>query len=128
MQDFLQVTASIPSQNEAARIATALVEQRLAACVQMLGPVHSTYRWQGAVERAEEWLCVIKTTRASYPAIEAAVRALHSYECPEIIATPITHGSEAYLSWLADQMRPPSPDGAKGGDDSAGALHIDDQP
>jgi periplasmic divalent cation tolerance protein len=102
MADFLQVLTAAPSREEAELLAAALVERRLAGCVQIVGPVRSIYRWQGAVERADEWLCLIKTTRAAYAAVEAAIRELHSYECPEIIATPIDAGSEPYLRWLAD--------------------------
>lgn len=97
----LQITTTTASREEAERIAAALVERRLAACAQILGPVMSVYRWQGQFERAEEWLCVAKTIAANYEEVEAAVRELHSYECPEIIATPIAAGSEGYLAWVA---------------------------
>ena len=103
MAEFQQVTTSVRSRKEAERIADSLVERGLAACVQIVGPVRSVYRWQGAVEHAQEWLCFIKTTRAQYAAVEAAIREAHSYECPEIIATPIVEGSEAYLAWLGEQ-------------------------
>ena len=104
MTAFLQASTAAGSRDEAERIARALVEQRLAACVQIVGPVQSIYRWQGAVERVEEWLCLIKTSRAQYAALESAIRDLHSYECPEIIATPIDAGSGPYLAWLAEQL------------------------
>ena len=104
MSEHLQATTAAGSREEADRIATALVERRLAACVQIVGPVQSVYRWQGQVERSEEWLCQIKTTRQHYAAVEAAIRELHSYECPEIIATPIVAGSAAYLQWMADNV------------------------
>jgi periplasmic divalent cation tolerance protein len=102
--DYLQVTAAVGSREEAGRIATALVERRLAACVQIVGPVRSVYRWQGKVEQADEWLCQAKTTRDRFDAVEAAIHELHSYECPEIIATPIVAGSAAYLQWLGEQV------------------------
>ena len=102
MYEHLQVTTAAGSREEADAISTALVERRLAACVQIVGPVQSVYRWQGQVERSEEWLCQIKTTSTHYAAVEAAIRELHSYECPEIIATPIVAGSAAYLRWLAE--------------------------
>jgi periplasmic divalent cation tolerance protein len=104
MPDFLQVTTTTNSGHAAERIANELVTRRLAGCVQILGPMRSIYRWQDKVQRAEEWLLLIKTSRASYEAVEAAIRELHSYECPEIIATPITAGSAAYLAWLGEQM------------------------
>jgi periplasmic divalent cation tolerance protein len=66
--------------------------------------MNSVYRWQGNIEHAEEWLCLIKTSGDQYPAVEAAIRELHSYECPEIIATPIAAGSPDYLAWLGKQL------------------------
>jgi periplasmic divalent cation tolerance protein len=104
MTDFLQITTTSSTREEAERLAQALVERRLSGCVQIIGPVRSIYRWQGAVERADEWILLIKTGRDAYAAVEAAIRELHSYECPEIIATPIEAGSAAYLEWLAEQI------------------------
>jgi periplasmic divalent cation tolerance protein len=101
---FLQVTTTAGSREEADRIATSLVDRRMAGCVQIIGPVRSVYRWQGEIEHGEEWLCQIKTTREQYAAVEAAIREIHSYDCPEIIATPIIAGSEAYLKWLTDNV------------------------
>lgn len=104
MPEFLQIATTAGSREEADRIATTLVYQRLAACVQIIGPIRSVYRWQGQIEHGEEWLCQIKTTREQYGAIEAAIREIHSYDCPEIIATPIVAGSAAYLQWLAENV------------------------
>jgi periplasmic divalent cation tolerance protein len=104
MSDFLQVSTACGTGGDAEHIALALVESRLAACVQVVGPVQSVYRWQGAVERAEEWLCHAKTARSHYSAVEALIRKLHPYECPEIIATPIVAGGERYLDWLGEQL------------------------
>ena len=106
MPEFLQVTTTVGSREEADRIATTLVDRRLAGCVQIIGPVRSVYRWQGQIEHGEEWLCQIKTTSEQYAAVEASIRELHSYDCPEIIATPIVTGSAAYLQWLAEQVNP----------------------
>jgi periplasmic divalent cation tolerance protein len=106
MSEIIQVTTAVGSREEAEQIATALVEQRLAGCVQIVGPVRSVYRWQGAVEQGDEWLCLAKTSRDAYAEVEAAIRELHSYECPEVIATPIVAGSEAYLDWLGDSVGP----------------------
>jgi periplasmic divalent cation tolerance protein len=100
MTEHLQVLTTIDSEEAAERIAAVLVERRLAACVQVLGPIASTYRWQGEVERAREWMCVAKTTAERYPEVEAAIRELHSYDEPEIVATPIVAGSPGYLAWL----------------------------
>jgi periplasmic divalent cation tolerance protein len=104
MQEFLQITTTAGSREEADRIATTLVDRRLAGCVQIIGPVRSVYLWQGQIEHSEEWLCQIKTTGMLYAHVEAAIRELHSYDCPEIIATPIAAGSEAYLQWLAENV------------------------
>ena len=109
---FLQVTTISGSREEADRIATTLVDRSLAACVQIVGPIRSVYRWQGQIEHGEEWLCQIKTTREQYAPVEAAIRELHSYDCPEIIAMPIIAGSAAYLQWLSEQIAAP---GSAGG-------------
>jgi periplasmic divalent cation tolerance protein len=106
MADFLQLQTTAGSAGEAERIAAALVERRLAACVQTVGPVASRYRWRGEVETDEEWLLLAKTAASRYPELEAAIRELHSYEEPEIVATPITAGSPGYLAWLTESVRP----------------------
>lgn len=102
--EFVQVLTAVGSAEEAERISTALVERRLAACVQTVGPLRSRYRWQGAVEVAEEWHCLAKTARRRYPEVEAAIRELHSYEEPEIVAVPIVAGSAGYLAWLDENV------------------------
>jgi len=105
MAEYLQVLTTVGSEEEARRIAAALVDSRLAACVQILGPIASRYRWQGVVEEAEEWQCLAKTAADRYPEIEAAIREAHSYEEPEIVATPIVAGSRGYLQWVSDEVR-----------------------
>jgi len=85
---------------EAARLADLLIEQRLAACVQILPEVESVYRWQGKIERQKEVLVIAKSTRARFLDLEREVRAIHSYDTPEIVALPLTAGSEPYLEWL----------------------------
>ncbi len=104
MEDFIQVQTATERREEAEAIARALVERRLAACVQVLGPIHSTYRWKGEIEDAEEWLCLIKTRHDLYEAVEKAIVELHPYETPEIIAVPIERGSRAYRQWLAEEV------------------------
>jgi periplasmic divalent cation tolerance protein len=104
LAEYLQVQTTTDSEEEAARIAAALVERRLAACVQTIGPITSRYRWQGEVERAREWLCLAKTEAGSYAELEAAIRELHSYDEPEIVATPIVAGSSGYLDWLSHSV------------------------
>ena len=90
---------------QAEKIAQVLVETELAACVQILPPMTSVYRWQGQVEKATEHLLLIKTLRTSYAAVEAAIKANHSYQTPEIIALPIEAGAEDYLAWLAESVK-----------------------
>lgn len=98
--DCLQVMVSAASREEAERITGSAVELRLAACGQVIGPVTSTYRWEGKVERAEEWLCLLKTTRGRYPDLQRHALGMHSYRNPEIIATAITGGASDYLDWI----------------------------
>jgi periplasmic divalent cation tolerance protein len=104
--EYLQVLTTTGSEREAEEISAALVERRLAACVQVLGPIASRYRWQGAVEQAQEWLCLAKTAASRYSELEAAIRELHSYEEPEIVATPIVAGSPGYLDWIGQSLSP----------------------
>lgn len=102
MEPLLVIT-HLPDAPSAETLAAALLEARLAACVTQLPPVRSMYRWKGALETAAEVPLLIKTTANRYPAIEAAIRAGHPYELPEIIAIPITRGLPAYLAWVADE-------------------------
>ena len=102
MTEYVQVLTTAGSEEEAQRIAAELLERRLAACVQIVGPIVSRYRWQGALETAHEWQCLAKTEAALYDEVERAVRELHSYEEPEIVATPIVAGSRDYLGWISD--------------------------
>lgn len=104
MTDFVQVLTTAGSEEEAGRIAGVLVERKLAACVQVVGPITSRYRWQGAIEEEREWQCLAKTTGAAYEAVEAAIRGVHSYDEPEIIATPIVAGSAGYLAWVEENV------------------------
>ncbi|HKO36942.1 MAG TPA: divalent-cation tolerance protein CutA [Solirubrobacterales bacterium] len=104
MTDCVQVLTTAGSEEEARRIAEVLVEGRLAACVQVVGPIVSRYRWQGAIEETQEWQCLAKTTRGAYEAVEAAIREVHSYDQPEIIATPIVAGSTGYLAWIENEV------------------------
>jgi len=107
MSEALIVLTNCPNADIADRIARTLVESGLAACVNRLAPVDSIYRWQGAVERATETPLLVKTTRARYTEVEQAIRALHPYEVPEIIAVPVAAGFAPYLRWVADATEPP---------------------
>jgi len=102
----LLVITNLPDQSSAAKLAEALVESRLAACVNILAPCHSVYRWQGKVEDAEEVPLLIKTTADRYAALEAEIRAQHPYELPEIVAIPIERGLPEYLAWVAAETSP----------------------
>jgi periplasmic divalent cation tolerance protein len=97
------------SREEAARLAEMLVGARLAACVQILPEMESVYWWEGAIQREPEHLLLAKTTAARFGALEREVRALHSYETPEIVALPVTAVSAPYLEWLAGSAAPPRP-------------------
>ena len=101
----MQVLTTTGNRQDAEQIAAELVSRRLAACVQVGGPINSTYRWQGKVETAEEWTCTIKTSRDKLAAIQSLLKEIHRYEVPELIATPIVDGSEAYLKWLGEQLQ-----------------------
>jgi len=101
-EDFVVVLVTAGDAEEAARIGRTLVVERLAACANVVGPIHSVYRWQGAVEEAAEHLLLVKARAADLPALEARVRALHSYQVPEVLALRVTAGSGPYLAWLAE--------------------------
>ncbi|HET7765923.1 MAG TPA: divalent-cation tolerance protein CutA [Burkholderiales bacterium] len=104
--DAFLVITNLPDRDSAGRLARALVEKRLAACVNVLSPCRSVYRWQGKTEDTEEFPMLIKTTRERYPALESAIRAEHPYELPEIIAVPLAGGLPAYLEWVASETKP----------------------
>ena len=106
MTDKIVVLVACGSKKEARKIAQALVERRLAACVQEIGvPVRSMYRWKGRVESANEVLLLIKTSRKRFSAVSTLVKKLHSYEVPEIIALNIADGSREYLDWITSNVR-----------------------
>jgi periplasmic divalent cation tolerance protein len=96
-----QVTTTVGDITVARTLARGAVEARAAACAQVGGPTTSVYRWQQAIETAQEWVVVFKTTTDRYPELESYIRANHSYEVPEIVCTPVTAGNPAYLAWVA---------------------------
>ena len=102
----LLVLTNLPDRAAAEKLADALIQKRVAACVNILAPCRSVYRWKGAVQHDEEHPVLIKTTRERYAALEAAIREAHPYELPEIVAVPIERGLPAYLAWLADETAP----------------------
>lgn len=101
----LLVLTNLPDREAAQRLAERLVAERVAACVNILAPCRSVYRWQGAVQREEEYPVLIKTTVERYGALEQAIRAAHPYELPEIVAVPIERGLPAYLEWVDTETR-----------------------
>ena len=105
MHTSIQVITTTETKAQAEAIARALVERRDAACVQIVGPITSIYRWQGKIETSEEWRCEAKSRQESYARIEATIRGLHPYQVPEIIALPIVAGSPEYLRWLEAETK-----------------------
>lgn len=106
MADCYLVVTTTARKDEAETIAGELVARRLAACVQISGPITSVFRWQGQVEHSQEWLCFIKTTRGLLDALEAAIRELHPYEVPEFVAIPAERVGAAYQRWLDGELKP----------------------
>ena len=104
MTDYIQVVTTTEHEEDAREIARTLVEDRLAACVQISGPIGSTYRWQGEVATVQEWQCTAKTRRELYPQVEEAIRRAHPYDVPEILAVAVEQGSPSYLAWLDEQV------------------------
>jgi len=105
MGRYIQVSTTVEKKEDADRIAKILVETRVAACVQVIGPIRSTYWWKGKVEEASEWLCVMKTREELYSDLEASLKAVHPYQVPEIVAVPLTKGSEGYLRWIEEETK-----------------------
>lgn len=108
MSDHIVVLSTVGTAEDAERIARALVEQRLAACVNVVPGLVSVYRWKGKVERDDERLLVIKTRRERFSALREVLAALHPYEVPEILALPVEDGSPAYLEWLDESVAEPA--------------------
>ena len=104
MPDFLQVTTAVDNAEDAQAIAAAVVGERLAACVQVIGPIQSTFWWDGDVQVSEEWLCLIKTRADLFDQLIAVVHQVHPYDVPELIATPVVAGGKAYLAWLQGEL------------------------
>ena len=105
MTDKRVVLSTAGSEDEARKIAHHLVENQLAACVNIVPAVESIYRWQGKVESAREWLLLVKTTADKFPAVRDAIRQLHSYDLPECIAIDIEGGSAEYLQWIGESVK-----------------------
>ena len=98
--EFIQVSTTVKSKEKADKIAETLLTERVAGCVQILGPIKSAYWWQGRIEHAREWICFIKTKASDYERIESSIKRMHDYDVPEIIALPILRGNPDYLDWI----------------------------
>lgn len=109
MTEFIQVVTTTEKKEDAQKIAKSLLEKRLAGCVQIIGPITSTYWWKGNIETAEEWFCVIKCRVDLYEALEKAIREVHTYEVPEILAMPVIAGNKSYLEWLNGELKKQAP-------------------
>jgi periplasmic divalent cation tolerance protein len=105
VSDLIEVVTTIARKEEAERLAAELIEKKLAACVQIIGPITSVYRWQGKVENSQEWMCRIKTLGALYDRLAAAIRELHSYDTPEIIALPVVAADPNYAAWVVNETK-----------------------
>ena len=104
MTDYIQLYTTVETKEDAEKISRRVVEKRVAACAQIIGPIESTYWWEGKIERAEEWLCVMKSRNELYQALEKTVKEIHPYEVPEILAIPIYAGNPSYLEWLDGEL------------------------
>lgn len=104
-EEYIQVFTTTEKKEDAEKTAKVLVEKRLAGCVQVLGPIKSTYWWKDNIETAEEWICFIKSKKSLYAQLEKVIKEVHPYETPEIIAMAITAGSKDYLDWLNKELK-----------------------
>ena len=105
MEQAIQVFTTTETREEAQAIGRALVEKRLAGCVQVIGPISSIYWWEGEVETAQEYLCLVKASSGLYDELEAAIKDAHPYDTPEILAMPVTAGNADYLQWLREELK-----------------------
>jgi len=103
MTNFIEVHTTIDTREAAQKIAETLVTKRLAACVQISGPITSVYWWQGKIEHAQEWVCTAKTQKSLYYELEQAIKEAHSYDVPEILATEIVEGIQSYENWITEE-------------------------
>lgn len=105
MTEFIQVITTVDSEEEAQNIAGAVVDERLAACAQVLGPISSTYHWNGVIENAEEWLILIKSRRDLFEELSGLIQQVHPYDVPEILAVPVVAGASSYLDWMNGNLK-----------------------
>ena len=105
MSENIQVLTTVEQKADAEKIAKTLVEKRLAACVQIIGPLTSYFHWQGKMDSAQEYLCLIKSREDLFAELETVIKELHPYEIPEVLGIPIKKGGKDYLNWMAAQLR-----------------------
>lgn len=101
-EKLIQIQTTFPQELQAHAVGSALVQERLVACAQVLGPITSHYLWQGNMEKSSEWLCLLKTRAALFEEVCENIRASHPYDCPELIATPINSVADSYLRWVLE--------------------------
>ncbi len=107
MDEIVQISTAVDSRQSADTLAASLVEKRLAACVQITGPMASVYRWKGGIEHGTEWLLTAKTVSVLFGAVEQEIKRMHPYELPEITSIHVTGGSDEYLGWVRDEVKYP---------------------
>jgi periplasmic divalent cation tolerance protein len=105
MTEYIQVLTTVENKADAEKIARSLVAEKLAACVQILGPLTSYFHWQGKLDTVGEYLCLIKSRNDLFAELETAIKDLHPYEVPEILAIPVVKGGKEYLDWMAAELR-----------------------
>ena len=105
MSEYMQVFVTIGDESKAEEIAGKIVEKRLAACVQITGPVTSVYRWEGKMNRDREWLLIFKSSKKLYNELEGEIKRLHTYDVPEILALPVEDGNKDYMGWMDRELK-----------------------
>jgi periplasmic divalent cation tolerance protein len=105
MSDYIQVVTTVAQKEEAQALAEAVLEQRLGACVQIVGPITSMYWWDDDIDKSTEFMCIIKSRQDKFKELEKAIKAVHSYDVPEIVALSFTTGSKDYLGWLDGELK-----------------------
>ena len=101
---YIQISTTVAKRADAERIAKILLDKKLSACTQIIGPITSIYRWKGKMEKSKEWLCIMKGKESQYKRIEKVIKEIHPYQLPEIIATQIIKGSQEYIGWMGEEL------------------------